>query len=263
MSYMEHNEPKGGTSNRTLFGRATLPELIQRNLSGFHQTRGFHIYCELRPTAALHFAESDSKALKYVKVIEEFVNHGVQAASPFKVLLLELQGNVLHFYKESELNLDSAIEAIQFVFLFTTTLYDELKPELGDDWQGFASCIDHGDAIIIGHNSIGCSSAVSLGPVANRPAKQLLYGKTSAGCVDVPTAWAKALGGTARGEWFTINLRDREQFPFVSRMENAALREQLLARVRAFRRDRNRARIIAVDKAHRIQRSCVHAALNG
>jgi len=192
MSYQEHIEPGGKAPTRPIFARAPLPQLLQPGGIGFHQTQGFHIYCELRPTSKLKFAENDADALKYVQVIEEFVNHGVQAAGPFNVALLELQENVLHFYKESELTIDSAIEAIQFVFIFTSTLYEELKPDLKDGWDGFASCMAHGPAIIVRHESIGNSSAVSLGPSACRPAKQLLYGKTPAGCVDVPGAWAKA-----------------------------------------------------------------------
>lgn len=246
------------------FGQATgLPYLLNQGGTGFYSTKGFHIYCELRPKSNLEFAEDDARALKYVQIIEEFTNHGIQAAAPFKVALLELQGNVLHFYKEGDLKIETVREAIQFVFLFTTTLYEALKPELGNDWDGFASCMDYGHSIIIRHNSIGCSSAVSLGPAANAPAKQLFYGRTPAGCVDVPGSWAKALGGSESGNWFTINLRDREKFPFVTDMENAELRRQLQALIQAFRADRNRSKISTIAKANKIQGACVQADLDG
>lgn len=256
----EHNISQQGRP----FGLASgLPYLLNQGGTGFYSTKGFHIYCELRPKSNLEFAEDDARALRYVQTIEEFTNHGIQAATPFKVALLELQGNVLHFYKEAELNIDTAREAIQFVFLFTTTLYEALKPQLGDDWDGFASCMEHGPSIIVRHNSIGCSSAVSLGPAANSPAKQLLYGKTPAGCVDVPSGWAKALGGSASGNWFTINLRNREMFPFVTAMENAELRRQLQAAIQAFRADSTRSKISTIAKANKIQGACVQADLDG
>src|SRR6266568_4879594 len=132
MSYQEHVEPSGKVVTKPIFARASLPQLLQPSGIGFHQTEGFHIYCELRPSSKLEFAENDVDALRYIQTIEEFVNHGVNAAGPFRVALLELQGNVLHFYKEAPLTVDTAIEAIQFVFVFTTVLYEELKPDLKD-----------------------------------------------------------------------------------------------------------------------------------
>jgi hypothetical protein len=245
------------------FGRAALPRLLEQGGIGFDETRGYHIYCELRPASDIEFANDDTKALKHVQIIEEFTNHGVQSAAPFKVTLLELQGNVLHFYKEAELSYDSAVEAIQFVFLFTTTLYEELKPELGNDWVGFASCMAHGPAIVLRHEGGGCSSIVSLGPAANRPAKQLLYGKTPASCVDVPGGWAKMLGVAGVGDWYTVNLRDREQLPFASGLLNENLRSQQLERIRAFRGAKDRARVNTISKANRIQGVAVQADLDG
>jgi hypothetical protein len=251
------------SQQQPVFGRTSLQELLQHRANGFQFTKGFHIYCELRPTSKLELAETDAAALKYIRVIEEFVNYGVDAASPFKMALLELQENVLHFYKEAELTIDSAIEAIQFVYVFTTTLYEELKPDLEEGWEGFASCMDHGPAILIRHQSLGNSSTVSLGPCANRPAKQLLYGKTPAGCVDIPSSWAKLLGVFAQGNWFTIDLRDRQKMPFGNRMENLVLRNQLIERIRAFRRDKNRQRVSAILASNKIIGSGIQADLDG
>lgn len=276
-------EPKGnGTKLPTaqpVFGRRSFGQLFESGGIGFYPTNGFHIYCELRPTTKLEVAESDAKALKYLQVIEEYVNHGVRAAAPFGVALLELQGNVLHFYKEGEATVQTAMEAIQFAYLFTTTLYEELKPELGDEWDGFASCMMHGRSIIVRHGSFSSASAVSLGPAANEPAKQLLYGKTPAGCLDVPGDWAKQLDLKQAGNWATINLLDRERAPLLNRVESQQRRREFQALIREYRADTKRKTVqqvsllenrqlfapsgFTVTGPHRVQAFCLRPDLDG
>lgn len=280
MSYRDDSENAGKDALKPVFGRTELPMILNRGQVGFTDTTGFHIYCELRPTAKLEIAESDAKALKYLQVIEEYANHGVRAAAPFGVALLELQGNVLHFFKQGEAEVDPAIEAIQFVYLFTTTLYEELKPDLGDEWDGFASCIDHGRSIIVRHGSDAKASTVSLSPAANRPAKQLLYGKTPAGCLDVPSEWAKGLGLPWTGrQWVTINLRDRERMPLFNRVENPQRRQELLTLIREYRANVRRRGVqgvsllenrqlfapaaFTVTAPHRVQAFCLRPDLDG
>ena len=279
MSYRDDFGTGGSDASKPVFGRTELPLILNRGQVGFTETTGFHIYCELRPTAKLEAAESDAKALKYLQIIEEYVNHGVRAAAPFGVVLLELQGNVLHFYKPVEAAIQPAIEAIQFVYLFTTTLYEELKPELGDEWDGFASCMMHGRSIVVRHGSFHSASAVSLGPAANEPAKQLLYGKTPAGCLDVPGFWAKELELPPAGQWATINLRGRERAPLLNRLENQQRRQELLTLIREYRANANRKSIqrvsllenrqlfgpssFAVTAPHRMQAFCLRPDLDG
>ena len=280
MSYRDDIEGGGKDALKPEFGRTELPMILNRAQVGFTDVTGFHIYCELRPTAKLEIAESDAKALKYLQVIEEYVNHGVRAATPFGVALLELQGNVLHFFKEGEAEVDPLIEAIQFVYLFTTTLYDELKPDLGDEWDGFASCIDHGRSIVVQHGRDAKASTVSLSPAANRPAKQLLYAKTPAGCLDVPAEWAEPLGlSWSPGQWATIPMRDRERMPLLNRVENAQRRQELLTLIREYRANTRRRAVqrvsllesqqlfsatgFSVTAPHRIQAFCLRPDLDG
>lgn len=280
MSYRDDIEVGGVDASMQVFGRKALPSILDRGHVGFTDVTGFHIYCELRPSPKLEIAESDEKALKYLQTIEEYVNHGVRSASPFNVALLELQGNILHFFKEGEAELEPALDAIQFVYLFTTILYEELKPELGDDWDGFASCVDHGRTIIVRHGFDAKASTVSLSPAANRPAKQLLYGRTPAGCLDVPSAWAKALGVPRPvREWTTINLRDRQRIPFLDRLENQQRRQELQDLIRAYRANPQRRSVqqvsllkmqtlyaptgFALTTPHRVQASCLMPDLDG
>jgi len=246
-----------------VFGSTTLSNLLQTSAVGFNWSEGFHIYCELRPKIALEIGEGDERALKFVQVIEEYTNHGINTAEPFRIVLLELQGTVLHFYFEESLTRDTIIKAIQFSYIFTSALYEELRSDLGSEWDGFATCIDYGPAIIVRHESAGVASVVSLGPAANRPAKRLLYGRTPAGCVDVPGRWAKEFGKTESGAWFTINLLNRDQFPFINQMDDVVLRRDLLDRVRRFRADQKRPRISSLEKANKFNGFCVQADLDG
>ena len=61
------------------------------------------------------------------------------------------------------------------------------------------------------HGRASTSSTVSLGCAANRPAKQLLYGKTPAGCIDVPGEWGEYFQDFQKKQgWISIKLADRE-----------------------------------------------------
>ena len=108
MAYLDDYQPgvtlKRAASQRPLFGRSSLASLLGQGGIGFHPSTGFHIYCELRPASKLEVAEDEHRAMKYLRVVEDYVNYGVQADSPFGVALLEAQGNVLHFYKDGEPN---------------------------------------------------------------------------------------------------------------------------------------------------------------
>src|SRR6185436_6715390 len=114
-----------------------------------------------------------------------------------------------------------------FSYIFTKVLYETLAEDLGDDWQGFAICMDHGDSVIVRRGTSSNSSAVSLGPSANRPAKRLLYGKTAAGHAEFPGSWAASvLGIPCQSAWFALNLRDRDELPLLNSLENAELERQ-------------------------------------
>lgn len=218
------------------FGRASLNHLTQEGGIGYQDTTGVHIYCELRLVEELRAAATDDKALKCLQTINDYAHYGMLAAQPFGVTLLELQGPVLHFYREGLPDVGTIRNAIQFAHIFTSTLYEVLKDDLGNDWHGFATCMDDGRSVIVRHGSFSSSSAVSLGPVANRPAKQLLYGKTAAGAVDVPARWANLLGlESPSREWLTLALKDREWIPFTTALENRQLREQFDHLVRSYR----------------------------
>ncbi len=222
-----------------LFGRYGLDELFRQKGDGYAWAKGVHLYSELRPIEDLEIAQSDEAARKYLRVIEEYAHAGIAAANLFGLELLELQGNVLHFHKDGDSVEDAAIEALQFSYVFTKVLYETMAEELGGDWHGFAICMDHGDSIIVRRGNGSNSSAVSLGPSANRPAQRLLYGKTPAGHAEIPGSWAASLLGTpCRNDWFAMNLRDRDKLPLLNSLENAELERQLRTALNNYRVNR-------------------------
>src|SRR6266545_4906744 len=152
-----------------VFGKRRLNELLQVNQEGYTWAKGIHLYSELRPVEGLQIAETDEAAEKYLRIIEEYTHAGLAAASLFGLELLELQGNVLHFHKDGVLAENTAMEALQFSYVFTKVLYETLAEDLDDEWHGFAICMDHGDSVIVRHGRSSNSSAISLGPAANSP----------------------------------------------------------------------------------------------
>ena len=276
----------GGTAvlpHKPIFGKHPLGELLRRKEDGYAWAQGVHLYSELRPVEGLQIAESDEAAQKYLRVIEEYAHAGIAAARLFGLELLELQGNVLHFHKDGNDVEEAAAAAIQFSFIFTKVLYETMAEDLGEEWNGFAICMDHGDSVIVrrGHNSSN-SSTISLGPSANRPAKRLLYGKTPAGHAEIPGSWVPALlGEQCRTQWFALNLRDRDKLPILSSPENAELEAQLRHVLSSYRNQRtilaSRAQPFAlveanamIDQGHfsttsplRIRAYCMRADLDG
>jgi hypothetical protein len=221
----------GGTTvlqQGPIFGKFALSDLLRQKANGYAWAKGVHLYSELRPVAGIQTAESDEAARKYLSLIEEYAHAGLAAANLFGLELLELHGNVLHFHKDGEDVEEAAEAALRFGYIFTKVLNETLADDMGEDWHGFAICLDHGESVIVRRGSSSNSSAISLGPSANRPAKRLLYGKTPAGHAEIPGRWVqKLLGRPCRDAWFALNLRDRDHLPILSSFENAALEGQL------------------------------------
>lgn len=140
----------GGTAvlqQKPTFGKYSLGELLRQKASGYAWARGIHLYSELRPVEGLEVAGSDEAAQKYLSVIEEYAHAGITAANLFGLVLLELQGNVLHFHLDGEDLEEAASAALRFSHVFTKVLYETLAEDLDDQWRGFAICMDHGDSV--------------------------------------------------------------------------------------------------------------------
>ena len=231
----------GGSTRQSkpVFGRYSIGELLQHKGDGYSWARGVHLYSELRPTENLEVAQTDEAARKYLRVIEEYTHAGIAAANLLGLDLLELQGNVLHFHKSGENVEETAAAALEFSYVFTKVLYETLAEDLGSDWRGFAICMDYGDSVVVRRGTTSNSSAVTLGPSANRPAKRLLYGKTPAGHAEVPGKWAaKLVGVPCFGSWYAVNLRDREKPPILTNTKGAELEAQFRSILNNYRLNR-------------------------
>jgi hypothetical protein len=191
------------------WGHIKLAEFVERK-PGFLPATGYHIYCELRPVADFEAADDD-EAADYVAVVEDYVRMGEEAARTYGLALLELQGRVLHFFREGEANEANTNEVIDFAHEFTQSAYSELRDDMKDCWRGFATAFDHGQCILINEKSQHTTSTVSLGPCANRPAKRL-FSPSPAGCVSAPSRLVRHLQN-ASGEWIDLVLKDRKQSP--------------------------------------------------
>lgn len=148
---------------------------------------------------------------KFVRVIDRYAQLGAEAANQRRLVMLELQGRVLHFFypaEASEINTDTVID---FVHEFTRSAYDDLRDDMGDQWHGFASAFDQGRCILVNHTSQQTLSTVSLGPSANKPAKRL-FKECPAGHVSAPSRLVKHTVASWN-EWADINLRDRQTSP--------------------------------------------------
>lgn len=216
---------------------STLSAILQQGGQGYTPTDGFHIYTELRTTQRVQAAEDERVAARYVKSLGDYVNIGASAASIFGVTLLEAQGEVLHFFKEGARTRENLIKAIQFVYLFTRETYSQLRGELGKDWQGLASSLDGGQTVVLRHSNYSSSSAISLAPSANRPAKRLLYGGTKARHLDIYKDSAALMGlRPTSSDWHEMSLI-RETLPFGEEVADAGLGEQLNEAIRNYRRE--------------------------
>jgi hypothetical protein len=275
------NDPGAYHSDPTIFRKRSLHDLLRVAREGYAWAKGIHLYSELRPVEGLQIAETDATAQKFLKIIEEYAHAALTAANLFGIELLELQGTVLHFHKEGEFDAQTVKRVLAFAYVFTKVLYETLAEDLEGDWHGFAICMDYGESVIVRHGRNSNSSSISLGPSANRPAKRLLYGKTAAGHAEFPGSWVNGLLGIAHeGEWYALNLRDRDQLQFLSQFENATLEAELRRIILEHRSDEARLRAstsvtlldagklidernFSTDRPLRMRSFCMRADLDG
>lgn len=191
------------------WGLLKTAEFLERK-PGFAPATGYHIYCELRPVAAFEAAD-DGDAEDYVAVIEDYVRMGEEAARSYGLVLLELQGRVLHFFREGAETPENTNDVLDFSHEFTQSAYSQLRTDMKERWHGFATAFDHGDCILINERTQHTTSTVSLGPSANRPAKRL-FSPSPAGHVSAPTRLVRHIQDS-KEEWVDINLRNRIQSP--------------------------------------------------
>ncbi len=172
----------------------------------FSDLVGFHIYADLRLNLDLAAAEDVSSAMRFVDILEDFTAISDKCARLVGARVLEVQGDRIHFLLPvPELTHSTLASLLAFASALTRTAYQDLKPKAGDDWQGFSMAADHGMAVLV-PSHFGGGSLVSLGNVANQPAKRLGRG-VSSGHLALPEKFGKTLPGAKRsGDWVEIDV---------------------------------------------------------
>lgn len=171
----------------------------------FSQVIGYHIYADLYLNLDLAAAQDSSDAMKFLNLLEDFTVISDRCASLVGARVLEVQGGRNHFLLPSNDPVSVLPKLLQFSSALTRTVYDELKPKAGNDWQGFSMAADHGPAILI-PSPYGGGSLVSLGNAANQPAKKLGRGVDS-GHLAIPLRIGKSLpGAKPSGDWSLIDV---------------------------------------------------------
>ncbi len=171
----------------------------------FSDLLGFHVYADLRLNLDLAAAEDVRQAMRCVDLLEDFTAISDRCASLVGARVLEVQGERIHFVLPAQDSIAELGKLLLFSSALTQTVYRELKPAAGDDWQGFSMAADHGLTVLI-PSSYGGGSLVSLGNAANQPAKKLGLGVDS-GHLALPNKIGNALpGAKPSGDWVQLDV---------------------------------------------------------
>jgi len=175
------------------------------DLLRFSDVIGFHVYADLRLNLDLAAAEDTRRAMKCVDILEDYTAISDKCAGLAGARVLEVQGERIHFILPSQEPMTDLIRVLVFSSALTQTVYQEIKPAVGDDWQGFSMASDYGPAVLI-PSSYGGGSLVSLGNAANQPAKKLGRGVDS-GHLALPNRIGKNLSGAKpSGDWILVDV---------------------------------------------------------
>lgn len=174
----------------------------------FTDTTGFHIYADL--DLALEFSAGDDQAaFRNLQVLQAFASSAEAVGRASGMRILEVQGPRLHLYLEAgtptEADVRRLVQACRVFYQLATT---EVSQLVGDVEFSIRMAADYGRAILVRSTGADISeSLVSLGNVANRPAKKLSRDVGKAG---VPAGTLALNEGAIRGreesEWRLINL---------------------------------------------------------
>ena len=177
---------------------------------GYADEVGFHLYAELRLTLNVSAPEDSDSINRYLNLVEQFAEIAQGAINLVGGRILEVQGQVIHFFIQASSQGDVS-RPLTFATALIRMAYAQIKPAAGDRvWKGFAVAFDHGRTVMLSA-PFGGGSVVSLGPAANRPAKRLGKGVPS-GHVAVP--WQLAAGvecGRREDDWKLIQVEQSSE----------------------------------------------------
>lgn len=262
---------------------AGLPQTFE-DAEGVHfsDVTGFHIYGDLRLHLRLAAAEDARNADKYLDILEQYAQIAEGCCTPSGATLLEVQGERLHFlFPTAVTDAASIRQLLAFSIALTNTIYDQLKPKAGADWDGFALAADHGRAIIVATGRSGDDSVISLGDAANRPAKRLARTPAVASghlALRTPVIAKSPLlvgGGAYRQDdvWVDINVKDPPEYlqPVVNYVLQNQITESAATIARTAKQQRGVIRFASasdladhatIDEPVEVQAICIRADLD-
>lgn len=171
----------------------------------FSDLVSYHVYADLRLNLDLAAAENVQQAMKCVDLLEDFTAICDRCAGLVGARILEVQGERIHLVLPSADPAQRLADLLRFSAALTQTVYAEIKPAAGDDWEGFSMAADHGPAVLI-PSPYGGGSVVSLGNAANQPAKKLGRGVDS-GHLALPNRIGRGLpGAKPSGDWVQLDV---------------------------------------------------------
>lgn len=141
----------------------------------FTDSRGIHIYSDLRLRLSLSAADNIQTAQKYLGILQSYATAAEATTLHANIRILEVQGTRIHLFKDlptvSSDELEQTIEACRVFFQLAT---QQIRLIAGQEDFTIRMAADWGRAILLlSAGEDESESIVSLGIPANRPAKHL------------------------------------------------------------------------------------------
>jgi len=207
--------------NKTQFNFSDLISVSTERLGAFYETleeatpieysgteTGYHIYTNLRLPLKLSAAEGVQSAKNYLKIINGYAQQAQAFATIYGITILELQGEVIHYFYDTPKSEDSTLRVIAFV----KELHDAIKNGISD--APFVGTCDYGKTVFVKEGLGSSASVVSLSPAANAPAKQLGADKTPSGHIAIPSNLSDdidVLKNIKKSQWLMVSLSEMPQ----------------------------------------------------
>lgn len=176
----------------------------------FHYTWGWHFYTYLRFTQDIERATDHWQAQKQMEILKHYCVAARLATQRFSfAALLEVQGDVNHFFLDLDDSSVSVKKVERFASYLTSLVEARIKVLAPDDFQQYHQAADYGNSVLVSVPSFEEASAsiISLGDCANRPAKQMGESQTNIRRpLWLPTQYVD--GGDARTNWTAIETLD-------------------------------------------------------
>lgn len=176
------------------------------------EVTGFHFYSDLDMEMRLSAPDDANASYRNLQILQAYAIAAESACRPFGIECLEMQGQRMHFIWDAPFVEEAHLEGVlQWARNFRDVVRARVAPLAGTVPFHFRIAGDYGKAILLRSEGEDVSeSLVSLGNVANRPAKKLSRNVNDGGvpadhiAINVAPLYGAAEDAPAR--WETISL---------------------------------------------------------